>query len=90
MISIHEFGALRLVDFVPSSKIVLLEDWEYLDRPWFGEAIQFSEWLRLDVDPDVLRSLAIAFSSFPPQATRRVIGRRTASPRRGRWARRWL
>ncbi len=68
MTSHERFGQLRLAQFVPDAEIVELEDWEYDDRLWVGEAVGFSEWLRLVEHPKVLRSLAIDFAQFPGSA----------------------
>ncbi len=65
MISSSQFGKLRLAQFRPNDEIVELTDWEYMDAVWVGEAIGFSEWLRLEEEPEQLRSLAIDFSEFP-------------------------
>lgn len=35
---------------------------------WLGESYGFSEWLRLENDPSILRSLAIDFSTFPDES----------------------
>jgi hypothetical protein len=44
-----------------------------MDRIWIGEGIGFSEWLRLEHEPDMLRSLAIDFNEFPEQAAADVL-----------------
>jgi hypothetical protein len=39
-----QFGRLRLIDFMPdAAEVVELEDWEYLDRLWLGEATGFTD-----------------------------------------------
>lgn len=73
MISHARFGKLRLADFRPDAEIVELSDWEYMDAIWVGEAIGFSEWLRLESKPEVLRSMAIAFDEFPSDAAAAVL-----------------
>jgi hypothetical protein len=62
MISHDRFGALRLAHFLPDAQIAELRDWEFMEHLWSGEAIGFSEWLRLENEPDVLRSLAYEVS----------------------------
>ena len=59
MISHSHFGRLRLADFRPEEGVAALENWEFMDQMWVGEAVGFSEWLRLEDEPDTLRSLAI-------------------------------
>jgi hypothetical protein len=73
MICHARFGALRLVEFLPDAEIAELENWEFMDHLWLGEAVGFSEWLRLENEPDVLRSLAIDLTEFPDQAAANVL-----------------
>ena len=73
MISHERFGKLRLAQFVPKAELSALSDWRFMDRTWLGEALGFSEWLRLQSDPDVLRSLSIDFSEFPTAAADSVL-----------------
>lgn len=73
MIAHAKFGELRLAHFQPEAKITQLTNWEFMESIWVGEAIGFSEWLRLESDPHVLRSLAINFSSFPQTAAINVL-----------------
>jgi hypothetical protein len=73
MISHARFGKLRLAQFRPDAEIAELAGWEFLDAVWVGEAIRFSEWLRLEDDPEVLRSLAIDFREFPEGAAAAVL-----------------
>lgn len=73
MISHAQFSALRLAQFLPDAEIVELKNWEFMDQLWVGEAVGFSEWLRLESEPDELRSLAIDFNEFPAHATAAVL-----------------
>lgn len=73
MISHARFGALRLSQFLPDAEIAELENWEFIDHHWIGEAIGFSEWLRLKNKPQTLGSLAIDFSDFPAEAASEVL-----------------
>ena len=56
MISHADFEKLHLAHFRSDAEIADLEDWEFEDRIWAGEAIGFSEWLRPEDEPDVLQS----------------------------------
>ena len=73
MISHSKFHALRLSQFRKDAEIAELENWEYYERIWVGEAIKFSEWLRPVDDPEALGSLAIDFNEFPKPAANRVL-----------------
>jgi hypothetical protein len=73
MISHARFGKLRLSDFRPDAEIAELDDWEFMDHTWIGEAIGFSEWLRLEDKPETLKSLAIDFAEFPERAAADVL-----------------
>src|SRR4051794_13247448 len=83
MISHARFGAMRLVQFLPHAEIAQLENWEIMDHFWLGEAVAFSEWLRLENEPDVLRSLAIDFTEFPGQVAAEVLRMIELPVRRG-------
>jgi len=73
MIPYDDFGRLRLSAFLPDADLAQLEGWEFQKHVWLGEALGFSEWLRLEDDPDVLRSLAIDFSEFPAREAESVL-----------------
>jgi len=73
MISHDRFGVLRLASFLPHAQIVELRDWEFMERRWVGETIGFSEWLRLEGEPNVLRSLAIDFGKLPNSAVEEIL-----------------
>src|ERR1700687_825303 len=73
MISHARFGKLRLAQFLPDAEIAEFENWEFMDHLWVGEAVGFSEWLRLENKPETLRSLAIDFSEFPEAAAAEVL-----------------
>jgi hypothetical protein len=73
MISHSHFGTLRLSNFFPDNEIDQLENWEFLDHLWMGEAIGFSEWLRLEKEPDILRSLAIDFKGLPHSKVEEIL-----------------
>ena len=73
MIDYERFGRLRLADFVAAKRVRRLRNWELEGRVWVGEAVGFSEWLRLSDDPGVLRSATIDFQSFPARAASRAL-----------------
>lgn len=73
MISHAAFGKLRLAQFLPDAEIAELDHWEFMDHLWVGEAVGFSEWLRLESKPETLQSLAIDFSEFPGPAAADVL-----------------
>ena len=52
MLPYHEFGRLRLASFLPEADLAHVDSgWEFQGYLWHGEALGFSEWLRLDDDP---------------------------------------
>lgn len=73
MISREQFGRLRLSTFLPAADLAELEEWEFEDRVWVGEALGFSEWLRPADDPESLGSLSIDFARFPEDVAGRVL-----------------
>jgi hypothetical protein len=73
MISYAQFGSMRLASFRPDVRVAELNDWEFEDHLWVGEAVGYSEWLRLEEQPEVLRSLSLDFAEFPKPAAERVL-----------------
>ncbi len=73
MISHKRFGELRLAHFLPRTELAALSNWKFMERLWLGEALGFSEWLRLEDDPEILRSLSLDFSEFPKPAAVAVL-----------------
>lgn len=73
LITHEEFGRLRLRDFVDDpGQIAVLEDWEYMDDLWIGEAVGFTEFLRLDEEPGTLKALSIHFETLAPEVSGRL------------------
>ena len=72
-ISHADFSRLRLSTFVGEENVDLLQDWEYLDHVWVGEAVGFSEWLCLESRPDELGSLAIDFIDLDAPVIRDIM-----------------
>jgi hypothetical protein len=72
-ISHDAFGRLRLVDFLSTEHLEQLCGWEYLDRDWVGEASGFTEWLRLDSQRDVTRSIAIDLAALPETTVQNML-----------------
>jgi hypothetical protein len=73
MLNHTKFAQLRLSQFAPAEDIALLENWEFHDRLWVGEAIGFSEWLRPKRQPNTLQSLSLDFESLPASLVRAVL-----------------
>jgi hypothetical protein len=83
MIDYDSFGRLRLTDFIAAKRVRRLRDWEFEGRVWVGEAVGFSEWLRLADDPRVLRAATIDFQSFPARAAGRALDALGIAVRKG-------
>lgn len=73
MISHIDFGKLRLSQFLAEYSIDTIENWEFMERIWIGEAFGFSEWLRLEDDPEVLRSLSIDLCEMSAVVATRIL-----------------
>lgn len=80
--SYEDFGALRLKAFV-SRGVRALQNWEYADERWVGEAIGFTEILRLERDPEVVRSVAVALVDLPERVQAALLGAIGLPLRRG-------
>jgi hypothetical protein len=69
------FGRLRLADFLPAgAEVADLADWEYMEDLWVGEAVGFTEFLRLEEEPEVVRSVALHLAELPPATSAAVLG----------------
>jgi hypothetical protein len=75
MLSYAAFAALRLSQFAPPDEIVPLDNWEFLDQIWVGEAIGFSEWLRPRNNSNALESLALDLSELPASVSGAVLAK---------------
>jgi hypothetical protein len=73
MIPYSKFGRLRLSKFLKDAEIEELEDWEFENRIWVGEAVGFSEFLCPAENPKTLGSIAIDFAEFPEKAAKQVL-----------------
>jgi hypothetical protein len=67
-----ELGALRLRDFLRRG-VRDLTDWEYAGKRWVGEAAGFTEVLRLERDPEVVRSVALDLVKLPSRVQARLL-----------------
>lgn len=84
LISHDDFGRLRLRDFVPRPReIAVLEEWEFEDDLWIGEALGFTEFLRLDEDPAVLRAVSLHLEALPDDVAARMLEALRLPLRRG-------
>ncbi|MGY4909987.1 hypothetical protein [Micromonospora aurantiaca (nom. illeg.)] len=71
-ISHDAFGQLHLAQFLAAEDLEELRGWEYLGHRWVGEASGFTEWLRLESDPGVTRSVAIDLAALPEATAQRM------------------
>jgi len=65
MIDIEDFEKLRMSQFLDTSDITLVSDFEFMRQVSVGETFGFSEWLRTIQAPSKLWSLSIDFEDFP-------------------------
>jgi hypothetical protein len=70
-----DFARLRLRQFADPEAIVPLEDWEYMGCLWVGEAIGFTEWLCVEAEPEILRSVALALGALPEAVAAAILER---------------
>ena len=73
MITHQAFKKLRLNQFFPDIAVVALENWEFMDQLWVGEAIGFSEWLCFEERPTELGLLALDLNGLPDAGCRAVL-----------------
>lgn len=76
MLAFDQFARLRLRSFLPATAVVDdLQDWEFIDDVWVGEGIGFTQFLRLDDDPDTLRSVSLDLEDLPDSVAQAVFDR---------------
>lgn len=75
MISNEEFASLRFKDFFPCLVPAILENWEYQDRNWVGEAFGFTEWLCPEDSPSTLGSIALDLPELPQAGLEHLLNR---------------
>lgn len=74
LISHEEFGRLRLSQFVQDASTTdELEDWEYMDCLWVGEAIGFTEWLRYQDEPETLGCISLDLEALPAEVEQKIL-----------------
>lgn len=65
LINHSDFAKLRLENFISSKdQLESLTGWEFMGDYWIGEAIGFTEWLRLEVKPEETKSISINLDDF--------------------------
>lgn len=72
MIDHDTFGKLRLVDFLPPSKVYNFDDYRLLGRIWVGEGLGFTTFIRLPKQPDVVRLVELDLFHLKPRAISRM------------------
>lgn len=82
-LSWEDFGRSRLSEFVRATDVDTLAGWEFLDRHWLGEAVGFTEWLRLEADPDVLRAVSLDLPALGDEVAERILSRLGSTLRPG-------
>lgn len=75
IISHSDFGKLRLSEVWPENKeIQKVYDFEFMGDIWVGEKYGFTEWLQLENEPTVTRSISIPLSEIPSHFVQKVLG----------------
>lgn len=74
MIPFREFAALRLTHFArPGEEVVRLEEWEFQDEVWVGEALGLTQFLRRRAEPATLRSIGLDLDALPDALTQDLL-----------------
>ena len=70
----HAFGKIRFVDFFPhEEEMEKLVAFDFMDDHWIGEAIGFTQFLRLRNDPEVTRSISLSLEDIPESTTHDIL-----------------
>jgi hypothetical protein len=74
VIPFRDFSALRLARFTrPGDDVVRLEEWEFQDDVWVGEALGLTQFLRRRSDPASLRAVGLDLDSLPDAVTQNLL-----------------
>ena len=74
MIPFRDFAALRLARFArPGDEVVRLEDWEFQDDVWVGEALGLTQFLRRRSEPETLRAVGLDLEGLPDATTQALM-----------------
>lgn len=76
MLAFDQFARLRLRSFLPPTTVVDdLAEWEFVERRWVGEGIGFTQFLRLEEEPETLRSVSLDLEDLPDSVAQAVFTR---------------
>lgn len=64
--SYEAFSKLRLDQFLPLGRLALLENWEFLDHLWVGQALGFTNILQLASNPSTTRAIQVDLKALDP------------------------
>ena len=74
MINYENFGKLKLSEVWPENKdIHKVSNFEFMNDIWVGETYGFTEWLQLEKEPAITRSISIALLDTPDHVIERVL-----------------
>lgn len=76
MLAFDQFARLRLRSFLPPTAVVDdLAEWEFIDDRWVGEGVGFTQFLRLEEEPDTLRSVSLDLEDLSDSVAQAVFDR---------------
>lgn len=76
MLAFDQFARLRLRSFFPPTAVVDdLAEWEFIDDRWVGEGVGFTQFLRLEAEPDTLRSVSLDLEDLSDSVAQAVFDR---------------
>lgn len=76
MLAFDQFARLRLRSFLPATAVVDdLAEWEFIDERWVGEGVGFTQFLRLEEEPDTLRSVSLDLEDLSDSVAQAVFHR---------------
>jgi hypothetical protein len=76
MLAFDQFARLRLRSFLPATAAVDdLAEWEFIDDRWVGEGLGFTQFLRLEEEPDTLRSVSLDLEDLSDSVAQAVFSR---------------
>jgi hypothetical protein len=73
MISVADFGRLRIEDYRLDDRVGCSDDWRFLGRVWHSWGHGHTDFLSTPDQPDVTRCICLDFADLPPRTLNRLL-----------------
>ena len=73
MISVADFGRLRIEDYRLDDRVGCSDGWRFLGRVWHSWGHGHTDFLYTPDQPEVTRCICLDFADFPPRTIQRLL-----------------